>query len=116
LSPLRAIQQRIAEFAAVADLVTATIENIKQEAADFEKFLKNRQECAAQGAQLMNCIAQVISNQITAKTLVAIDNSLDKVHNNVMNAVVGDNGLLAQHVERHNNFVNKAQSQIKFLT
>jgi hypothetical protein len=116
LSPLRLVQQKIAEFAAIAGAITATIENIKQEAADFEKFLKNRQECAAQGAQLLNCVAQVISNKITAKTLISIDNKLNDVHNSVMDSIMGDDGLLAQHVERHNNFVKKAQSQIKFLT
>jgi phage-related minor tail protein len=116
LSPLRIVQQKIAEFTAIAGALLATIENIKQEAADFERFLKNRQECAAQGAQLLNCVAQVISNKITPKALISIDNKLNEVHNSVMDTLMGNDGLLSQHVERHNYFVTKAQNQIKFLT
>ena len=78
--------------------------------------MKNRQECAAQGAQLLNCIAQVISNKLTAKTVIGIDNKINEIHNSVMDSIMSDGGLLSQHVDRHNMFVKKAQNQIKFLT
>lgn len=116
LSPIRALQQKVAEFTQLAELAQATVANIANQAKDLEALLKDKQQCAAQTAQLMSCISNSIEDSLTGPILNKVNENINKIQNKVISDVIKPSGLLAQHIERNNMFLKKAQAQINFLT
>ena len=63
LSPLRKIQQLIADVTAIL----VGIQNLINKATNMDNWFNNKQDCSGFAAQILNCLAQKAINQITNK-------------------------------------------------
>jgi hypothetical protein len=115
LSPLRLITAEIQNLTAKLLSIQQTVYRLKAKSKALEDYLKSRQDCSAQAANMLNCLIQNINNKITNKVAKNIDKSLTPLVNSVDKSMRGVNGVLHSHIKRHTRFVDKADKQTKLL-
>lgn len=112
LSPIRHIRMLI-------DDLTASLVGTKSlfdKATNLDNYLSNRQNCAVNGANILNCLAQSAINKITNKVAMSVDKSIGGIADSVTKEAVGVNGAIASHVNMGTKFLDKAKLQQKLLT
>lgn len=112
LSPLRQIESAINDLTAVLD----SAQYIGEKAFNLNNYFKNKQNCAAMGANLLNCMVQNAVNQITNKVAMEVDKHASKIANNVSNEALKVNGTINSFIDRNTKFLEKASLQNKLLT
>jgi tetrahydromethanopterin S-methyltransferase subunit C len=112
LSPIRKIEEIISDL--TASLIG--IQNILDKATNMDNYFKNKQDCSGFAAELMNCLAQNAINKITNKVAMNVDKHIGKIANNVTKESLKVNGTIDTFVNRHTQFLVKADLQTKLLT
>lgn len=115
LSPLRLITAEIQNLTAKLLSIQQTVYRLKAKSKALEDYLKSRQDCSAQAANMLNCLVQNINNKITNKVAKNIDKALTPLVNSVDKSMRGVNGTLHSHIKRYTRFVDKADKQTKLL-
>jgi hypothetical protein len=115
LSPLRLITAEIQHLTATLLSIQQTVYKLKAKAKALEDYLKSRQDCSAQAANMLNCLVQNINNRITNSVAKNIDKALTPLVNKVDLGVRGVNGSLHSHIKRYTRFVDKADKQTKLM-
>lgn len=111
LAPVKRIEGIITDLTKIL----ISVQNILDKASNMDNYFKKRQECANQGAQLLNCIAQSAINQITRKVAMNVDKELGKISSNVAKNAFKADGAILGHIDKHTKFIAKAQLQTKLL-
>lgn len=112
LSPIRKIEGIISDL--TASLIG--IQNILDKALNMDNYFKNKQDCSGFAAQLMNCLAQNAINKITNKVAMNVDKHIGKIADSVSKESLKSNGAIDGFVNRHTQFLLKADLQTKLLT
>ncbi len=115
LSPIRLITDQIKQLTETLINIQSVIYNIENKAKELAEYLKKRQNCSAQAANLLNCLTQSVINRVTNKVAGNINANLSKLVNSVNKDMMGINGAINKHVQRHTKFLDKANNQAKFL-
>lgn len=115
LSPLRLITAEIQKLTTSLLSIQDTINKLKAKSKSLEDYLKNRQDCAAQAANMLNCLVQNINNRLTANVAKNINKTLNPLVSKVDQSMRGVNGSLRQHIKRYTRFVDKADKQTKLM-
>ena len=115
LSPLRLITAEIQNLTAKLLSIQQTVYRLKAKSKALEDYLKSRQDCSAQAANMLNCLVQNINNKITNKVAKNIDKALTPLVSSVDKSMRGVNGSLHSHIKRYTRFVDKADKQTKLL-
>jgi phage-related protein len=112
LSPLRQIEAAINDLTKVLE----SAQYIAEKAFNLNNYFKNKQNCAAMGATLLNCLVQNAMNQITNKVAMEVDKHASKIANNVSKEAFKVNGTIKGYIDRNTKFLEKASLQNKLLT
>lgn len=115
LNPLRQIEDLINEVGDTLQLLFRAYKSVEKEIDDFADFLEDRQACASSGANILNCIAQVVAANITKKIAMSANKQFDKLESSITKEVMKTDGVIDNYVERNTRFIEKATNQIKFL-
>lgn len=111
LAPVRQIESIISDLTKIL----IDVQNLIDKASNLDKFLMNKQDCANQAANFINCIAQSAINQITNKVAMNIDKEIGKIANDVTAKSFNANGSIHGYLDRNTKFLEKAQLQTKLL-
>lgn len=111
LGPIRQIESIISDLTKIL----IDLQGIIDKASSLEKYIKNKQDCSNQIANLINCIAQSAINQITNKVAMDIDKHIGKIANDVSKNAFSTNGSIRGYLDRNTKFLEKAQLQTKLL-
>ena len=111
LSPLRKIQQLIADVTAIL----VGIQNLINKATNMDNWFNNKQDCSGFAAQILNCLAQKAINQITNKIASKVDASIGKIADSVSNNALKAGGGIDSFVNKHTSFIEKGSLQGKLL-
>jgi hypothetical protein len=92
------------------------IQKIIAKATDLDNYLGNRQNCAINGANIFNCLAQSAINKISNKVAMNVDKHIGKIANDITKESMGVNGAIAEHVKRSTGFLDKAKLQQRLMS
>jgi phage-related protein len=112
LSPIRKIEGIISDLTSLL----VGVQNILDKAFNMDNYFKNKQDCSGFAAQLMNCLAQNAINKITNKVAMNVDKQIGKIADSVTKESLKVNGTIDSFVNRHTQFLVKADLQNKLLT
>lgn len=117
LSPVKLVRAFIIQLTADLISIQDLIKTIKDKSMGLDAYFKERQNCAAQAANLMNCLTQNIVNKITNKVAMKIDQKgMAKLAKSVQKDMVDPaNGAIVKQINRYGKFVDKVNNQSKFL-
>jgi len=115
LSPLRLITAEIRNLTVKLLSIQQTVFKLKAKSRALDDYLKSRQDCSSQAANMLNCLVQNVNNRITNNVAKNINKSLSSLVNKVDKGVRGVNGSLHSHIKRHTRFVDKADKQTKLM-
>ena len=112
LSPIRQLEQLIGD-------ITNTlidVQNLLDRATNMDNYFKDKQNCSTMAADLLNCLAQSAINKITNKVTMNVDKYTSKIADSVSKEAFKVDGILANKIDRHTKFLDKAKMQNKLLT
>jgi hypothetical protein len=112
LSPIRLLEDLI------SDITTSLIDvqNLLDRATNIDNYFKDKQNCSTMAADLLNCLAQSAINKISNKVALNVDKHIGKIADSVSKQAFKVDGILANKINRHTKFIEKAQLQNKLLT
>jgi UDP-N-acetyl-D-mannosaminuronate dehydrogenase len=85
---------------------------VSQSTQELVDFVKNQQNCAAQGASIFNCVSQLVANNISKKT-VRDNSSADSIVKKIQDETAGVQGVISAVTERELQWANKLRRQIQ---
>jgi hypothetical protein len=111
LAPLRQIETILIDI--IKTLLS--IQDLIERATNMDNYFQDKQQCANMGAHLLNCLAQAVTEKVTAKVAMKVDKEVAKIANQISSEAMKVNGSITKFVDRQASFLNKYSLQNKLL-
>jgi len=127
------IQQRISQLANTAlQPLLRTINNIKSligniqgllsklsgnktKHVDLRAYLFEKQDCAVQAANFMNCIINIVAKKVTKKVMPSVNKQFDQLQKDITAEAFRANGMLDNYVNRQVKEAEKLTRQLSLM-